>query len=106
MARNVDKHRRGVSGLPAEETEKWGRNVARERYGELRHEDGAPSPEDRSQPQAAGDASAAGARPRGFENDTAGWVRGARGEPQTRNESAENRPNFDRRGRDGLPKRW
>jgi hypothetical protein len=36
---NVDKHRRSMSGLPAQEAEKWGRQVARERYGKLEQPD-------------------------------------------------------------------
>jgi hypothetical protein len=41
---NVDKHRRSMSGLKVEETEKWGQRVARERYGSPQHFHGAPQP--------------------------------------------------------------
>ena len=33
---NVDKHRLSMSGLKAVELEKWGRDAARARYGEIR----------------------------------------------------------------------
>jgi hypothetical protein len=33
---NVDKHRHRIGSLRVEEKQKWGRDTARERYGELR----------------------------------------------------------------------
>jgi len=50
---NVDKHRRTYSaGIKAMETEKWGRDTARARYGSLQYEDkGAPSPPIANKPQ-------------------------------------------------------
>ena len=50
---NINKHRTTYSGgVKAVETEKWGRDTARERYGALKYENkGAPSPEIRNKPQ-------------------------------------------------------
>jgi hypothetical protein len=49
---NVDKHRYSYSGgVKAVETEKWGFNKARDRYGEPKYFRGAPSPKDTSRPQ-------------------------------------------------------
>jgi hypothetical protein len=72
---NRDSHRYSYSGgVKAVETEKYGRDKARERYGELKYEDGAPRPEDRSAPQRLGDAN----NLRGPLNDVAenSWLRG------------------------------
>jgi hypothetical protein len=53
---NVNKHRYGRDGIgKVVEEQKWGRDKARERYGPLKYEDGAPRPEDRSGPQRLGD---------------------------------------------------
>jgi hypothetical protein len=47
---NVDKHRLNYSGgIKAVETEKWGRQTARERYGTLKQPD--MKPKDMSKPQ-------------------------------------------------------
>ena len=44
----VDKHRYSYSGgVRAAEVGKWGREIARARYGALKYENGAPPPEDR-----------------------------------------------------------
>jgi len=48
---NVDKHRRSMSGLKVEETEKWGTRKAYERYGKPEFLHGAPPPKDQSMPQ-------------------------------------------------------
>ena len=102
---NVSKHRYRVAGLAAVEEEKWGRATARSRYGEPQHEDGAPPPPDREAPQRAGDDN--NLRGTGWQNDAAGWVRGCdRGTPQMKDETAENKPGFDKRGKDGLPLKW
>jgi hypothetical protein len=79
-------YRRSMSGLEAEETERWGRDTARERYGTPRHENGAAPPPDRSEPQKLGDRNNLRAPdyPRDASNN---WVRG-------KNESAESRPSF------------
>jgi len=48
----VDKHRYSYSGgVRAAEVGKWGREIARARYGALKYENGAPPPEDRHAPQ-------------------------------------------------------
>lgn len=52
------KHRYGVSGFDAPETEKWGRETARARYGSIKYQDGAPAPKDQSQPQFRNDQAA------------------------------------------------
>jgi hypothetical protein len=46
---NTDKHRRSMSGLKVEETEKWGNRTAYERYGKPRQPD--MKAKDQSQPQ-------------------------------------------------------
>jgi hypothetical protein len=85
---NVDKHRYSYGGgVKAVETEKWGRDTARSRYGSLKYENGAPRPADASRPQRLGDSGNLQAP--GFRNDTSGWVRGEGG-------TAETKPNFDR----------
>jgi hypothetical protein len=49
---NVNKHRNTYSnGIKATEEQKWGRDTARERYGSLKYEGGAPMPKDASAPQ-------------------------------------------------------
>jgi hypothetical protein len=53
---NKDAHRYSYSGgVKAQETEKWGRSVARDRYGSLKYEDDAPPPADKCYPQAPED---------------------------------------------------
>ena len=44
-------HRRSMSGLKVEETEKWGTDKAYERYGKPQYLHGAPPPKDMSKPQ-------------------------------------------------------
>jgi hypothetical protein len=44
-------HRRSMSGLKVEETEKWGTDKAYERYGKPQYLHGAPPPKDGSFPQ-------------------------------------------------------
>jgi len=51
---NKDLHRHSMSGLKVQETEKWGRSTARERYGAPRSPD--TKAEDRHAPQKLGDA--------------------------------------------------
>jgi len=48
---NVDKHRRSMSGLKVQETEKWGNATAYQRYGKPQYLHGAPMPKDQSLPQ-------------------------------------------------------
>lgn len=70
-----------------ENTAKWGRRVARERYGESRA--GMGPPPDRSHPQKLGDSN--NLQGPDHSNDHANdWVRGG---PK---ESAEGKPGFDR----------
>ena len=82
---NKDQHRYTYSGgVKAQETEKWGASKARERYGPL------PQPnmkaKDMSEPQFPEDK-----RGPDWEDDTPNnWLRGGP------NESAENKPSFDR----------
>jgi hypothetical protein len=78
---NVDKHRRSMSGVKAQETEKWGRDTARERYGSLKQ--GGMTAKDTHGPQAPTDKQAPGYA-NIHRND---WIRGA-------GESAEGKPNF------------
>ena len=88
---NADKHRSSLSGIPAVEEEKHGRQMARSRYGEPQYEDGAPPPADRNAVQGAGDPASAGARPRGYANDVpeSSWLRGG-------GKGGEGMPNFDK----------
>src|SRR5262249_34884 len=91
---NVDKHRRSMSGLKVEETEKWGTSKAYQRYGKPQYLHGAPSPPDRSMPQGCGDPWSAGQRgPDWADDHPKDWVRGF-----GRNgvESAEGKPGFDK----------
>jgi hypothetical protein len=90
---NVNKHRTSMSGLKgAQETEKWGRSTARERYGSLKYQHGAPAPEDRHAPQKLGDAN--NLQGPGYANiHREDWVRGF-GKGGV--ESAEGKPNFRR----------
>jgi hypothetical protein len=79
---NVDKHRRRMSGLKVEETEKWGNATAYERYGKPQQPD--MKAKDMSQPQDPQDK-----RGPGWQNDTPNnWLRGA-------NEDGRP-PNFDK----------
>ena len=83
---NVDKHRLSMSGLRTQETEKWGRDKARERYGALRDPDMRVS--EQCYPQKLGDPN--NLQGNYYDNDVRNdWRRGA-------NETAENMPNFDR----------
>jgi hypothetical protein len=85
---NVNKHRYGRDGIgKVVEEQKWGRDKARERYGPLKYEQGAPRPADASRPQRLGDSN--NLQGPGYRNDTSGWVRGEGG-------TAETKPNFDR----------
>jgi hypothetical protein len=77
----TNSHRYGMSGLPAVETEKWGRSKADSLAGPLEHRSGAPQPKDQSRPQAPEDKRAPG-YPSDHRND---WIRG-------RGESAEGKP--------------
>jgi hypothetical protein len=85
----TSKHRTNLSGIPAMETEKWGRGKARELAGEPKYFNGAPQPSGKLQrPQSPEDRHAPG-----YDNDHRNdWVRG-------RNEDGAP-PQFDRlRGR-------
>jgi hypothetical protein len=78
------KHRYGMSDLKGVvETEKWGRDRARELVGEPRDFHGAAPPKDTSRVQSAGDAAAAGVPADKSFNDASGFVRG-RGEDATK----------------------
>jgi hypothetical protein len=46
----MDKHRRSMSGLKVEETQKWGTAKAYSRYGVPDYLNGAPKPADLSSP--------------------------------------------------------
>jgi hypothetical protein len=88
---NKDGHRYSYSGcVKAVEKSKWGHDVARQRYGASRYEDGAPAPKDVSGPQRLGDPNnLQGPR---YHNDVANdWRRGF---GKNGNESAEGKPNF------------
>ena len=104
------KQRYSMSGLPVEEQEKHGRQMADKRYGPLEYQFDAPAPApDYSYVQDCGDKwGYSGNRPRGYENDAAGWVRGAAsGKPTMENETGEAMPHFDSRDpKTGLPKKW
>jgi hypothetical protein len=84
---NTNKHRSTYSaGIKAVEREKWGRRTAEERYGPLEYRNGAPRPEDRSEPQRLGDSN--NLRGPGWQDDHANdWIRG-------KNEDATKRPGF------------
>jgi hypothetical protein len=85
---NVDKHRsKYSSGVKAVEEQKWGRQTARERYGSLKYENGAPRPADKRYPQFKQDQPGPN-----YANQTSGWVHGE-------NEDATKKPNFDRGGK-------
>jgi hypothetical protein len=85
---NIDKHRRSMSGLTVQETEKWGRNTARERYGALKQPD--MTPVDQSQPQKLGDANNL-QDPSYNNNHRNDWVRGF---GKGGIESAETKPGY------------
>jgi hypothetical protein len=86
---NVNKHRTSMSGLKVQETEKWGRNTARERYGTLKQPDMTPA--DQSQPQKLGDRN--NLQDPSYNNNTGrkDWILGF---GKGGNETAENMPNF------------
>jgi len=86
---NVDKHRTSYSGgVKAVETEKWGRDTARERYGGTTKT--FSRPEIANKPQKLGDAN--NLQGPGYDNiRRKDWVRGY-GKNGT--ESAESMPNF------------
>jgi hypothetical protein len=92
------KHRKSYSsGVKAVERSKWGHNTARERYGSLKFENGAPPPKDQSGPQRLGDPN--NLQGPGYHNDVASdWRRGF---GKNGNESAEGKPNFDSVGKKG-----
>jgi hypothetical protein len=87
----VDKrHRTSMSGIKVMEDSSWGLSKARERYGSLKYQDGAPRPEDRHAPQKLGDAN--NLQGPGYANiHRKDWVRGY-GKGGV--ESAEGKPNF------------
>jgi hypothetical protein len=89
----VDKHRYSYGGgIKAQEEQKWGRAKAEERYGPLKYRDGAPPPEDGSEPQRLGDRN--NLRGPDWKDDHPNdWVRGF---GKNGVESAEGRPNFDK----------
>jgi len=86
---NVDKHRTTYSGgVKAVETEKWGRDTARERYGKLEQPDMRPPIANK--PQRLGDPN--NLQGPGYDNiHREDWVRGF-GKGGV--ESAEGRPGF------------
>jgi hypothetical protein len=89
----VDKHRYSYSGgVKAVEEQKWGRDTARERYGALKYESGAPPPEDRHAPQRLGDSNNLQG-PNYMNRTPDNWVRGF---DKSGVESAEGKPNFDK----------
>jgi hypothetical protein len=108
MMERVAKHRRSMSGLPAEEQEKWGRGKAVDIVGgNIKYQfDAPPPPKDMESPQRLGDD--ANLRGPGWENDAQGWVRGCTsGKPQMKDETGEAMPHFDSRDpKTGLPKKW
>jgi hypothetical protein len=82
---NVDKHRQSYSGgVKAVEEQKWGRDTARERYGEAR----SPSMKatDATKPQSPEDKHSPNYR---NEVPTSRWLRGG-------GESAEGKPHYDK----------
>jgi hypothetical protein len=82
---NVDKHRYSYSGgVKAQETEKWGRDVAARRYGEPQSPN--MGPKDQSQPQFPEDQPG----DKSFNNVSGkSWLRGA-------GEEATKKPGFDK----------
>jgi hypothetical protein len=66
-------HRRSMSGMKVEETEKWGRDTAYQRYGKPEHFHGAPNPPDKSRPQDPVDK-----HDKNYDNDVpvSSWLRG------------------------------
>jgi hypothetical protein len=92
---NKDGHRRSMSGLKVQETEKWGSDKARQRYGELQYDKTPPPPpKDQSRPQRLGDSS--NLQGKNYDNNhREDWVRGF-GKGGV--ESAEGYPCFDRSG--------
>src|SRR5215813_15369787 len=78
-------------------SEEWGARVAVERaYGSAVRT--FPPPEDQAGPQRLGDDS--NLQDNQYGNNTRpGWLRAT-------NEDATTKPNFDPRGKDGLPKKW
>ena len=73
---NKDAHRYTYGGgVKAVEMEKHGRDLARQRYGALKYENGAPQPKDQHAPQRLGDSN--NLQGPGYDNDHAkDWVRG------------------------------
>jgi hypothetical protein len=74
---NKDGHRRSMSGLKVQETEKWGSDKARQRYGELQYDKTPPPrPKDASRPQRLGDPS--NLQDKGYDNEVpvTSWLRG------------------------------
>jgi hypothetical protein len=67
---NKDGHRHRMSGLKVEETEKWGRQKAYERYGSPQSPN--MKPKDEHGPQ-----SKENQHGPNYSNDTSGWVRAA-----------------------------
>jgi len=89
---NINKHRRSMSGLKVQETEKWGNATAYERYGKPQYLQGAPQPKDQHAPQRLGDSN--NLQGPGYDNDHAkDWVRGF---GKNGVESAEGKPGFDK----------
>jgi hypothetical protein len=88
---NTNKHKSSYSnGVKAVEEQKWGRSTARERYGSLEYQNGAPAPADRHAPQRLGDAN--NLQGPGYVNRHRNdWVRGF---GKGGIESAEGKPNF------------
>src|SRR5262249_1997394 len=94
---NVDKYRRSMSGLKDTNAETWGRDQARQRYGQPQSPD--MRPKDQSLAQAPEDKRG----PDWADDHKSDWVRGF---GKNGRESAETMPNFDARGKDGMPKKW
>jgi hypothetical protein len=80
---HVDKHRHSISGIKAEETQKWGQETAYSRYGKPsgQHETEARGvgPQHPQQPENRHDVN--------YDNDTSGWIR-------AEGETGEKRPNY------------
>src|SRR5262245_64228953 len=94
---NKDQHRYSYSGgVKAQETSKWGWAAAEKRYGRLPQAD--MKPRDMSAPQFPEDKRG----PDWADDHKSDWVRGF---GKNGRESAETMPNFDARGKDGLPKK-
>jgi hypothetical protein len=102
----VDKHRQSMSGIKAVETEKWGQLKAYERTADYRRgsQDVAPpmpkpiAPELGCEPQFRN----TDGRARDWADDVpeSSYLRGGG------KNAAEGKSNFDRRGKDGNPKKW